>query len=151
KQLRDEIDGPDGLNSKSESIQALIGSLNVKIALYEQQIEHQDALFALSSAAGAELEQGLTQRQEQHNKIDVMKDKTCPLGGVLIGKCTHVQERQRILQITQLQDAREMEKAEARRAEEQQKIAKEKAQLQEKIEELKKEREAPIIQRSSIL
>lgn len=151
KQLREDIDGPDGLNSEYESIQARIDSLGGEIARYEQQVKQQDALFGLNAAAGAELDRGLTQRQKQRNDIGEMEDKTCPLGGVLIRECTHVRDRQRILQVTQLQDAHAMEQAEARREEERQKIAKEKAQLQVTIEELKREKQGLLIQRSSIL
>lgn len=139
------------IEGEYDNVQEQIDGVGGNIARYEQQVIQQDALFGLDTAAAAELDQGLTQRQKQRNDIGEMKGKTCPLGGVPIRECTHVQDRQQILQVTQLQDAHEMEQAEARRTEEKQKIENEKTRIQEAIHSLKTERQNLLVRRTSRL
>ncbi len=105
-------------NSELErrSFQAQIDDLGAELRHLEREFAELNALFNLDTAAGFELEQGLAQRQEQRKRLEDYKDKACPVGGVLIRECTHVQERQQILQIKQLHDAHAMEQAEALRA-----------------------------------
>ena len=82
-------------------------------------------------------------------KIEEIKNAQCSLGHVLFRECSYVQESQRVLKITELQDAREMKEAGAKRIEEQTRIEEVKKSLREKIaqarglqETIKKEREA---------
>lgn len=120
-----------------QSFQAQIDNLGAELRHLERELADLDALFNLDSAAGVELERGLAQRQKQRERLEDFKDKACPVTGVLIRKCTHVQERQQILQIKQLQDDHAMERAEAQRAEERKKIEDEKARLQKSIDQIK--------------
>jgi hypothetical protein len=126
-------------NSELErrSFQAQIDDLGAELRHLEREFAELNALFNLDTAAGFELEQGLAQRQEQRKRLEDYKDKACPVGGVLIRECTHVQERQQILQIKQLHDAHAMEQAEALRAGEQKKIEDEKARFQKSIDQIK--------------
>jgi len=110
-----------------------------------------DALFDVGTAAAVELDQGLAQRQKQRKRFEDLKDKTCPIGNVLIRKCTYVQKRQQILQITELQDAHAMEQAEARREEERRRIEEQKVNLRGVVEKLKDERQTLIAERTSLL
>jgi len=75
----------------------------------------------------------------------------CRVGGVLIRECTHVQERERALQVSQLQDAHEMEQAEARREKERKRIDEQKSQLRSAINELKEERQSLLTRRTTLL
>jgi len=133
------------------ALQAQIDDLGADLRRQERELAELDALFNLDSAAGVELDRGLAQRQEQRKRLEDYKDKACPVGGVLIRECTHVQERQQILQIKQLQDAHAMEQAEARRAEECKKIEDEKDRLRKAIEQIKEERQHALEKRNALV
>jgi len=139
------------LDSQYTELQTKIDGLGAEISPHEEQLAQLDALFNLDAAAGTELDQGLAKRQEQRKHIEDLRDRTCPLGDVLIRECTHVQERQRALQVTQLQDAHAMEQAEARREEERRKIEEQKTSLRGGIENLRGERQGLLARRTALL
>ncbi len=139
------------LEGQYSELQAQVDGLGAEIGRHEEELAELDALFNLDAAAGVELDQGLAQRQEQRKRIEEFKDKACTIGGVLIRECTHVQERQRALQVAQLQDAHAMEQAEARREEERRRIDEQKSQLRTVIDKLKGERQSLLTRRTALL
>ena len=152
KRATKEIETSIGqLERQYDELQVQIDGLGAEIRRYENQLAELDALFDMDAAAGVELDRGLAQRQEQRKRLEEFKDKACPVGGVLIRECTHVQERQRVLEITQLQDTHAMEQAEARREDERKRIEEQKANLRGIVEKLKGERQTLIAERTSLL
>lgn len=139
------------LNDQHDELQVQIDGIGAEIRRHEEQLAELDALFGLETAAGVELDRGLAKRQEQRTQIEDLKDKKCPVGGMLIGECGHVQERQRVLQIAQLQDAHAIEQAEARRTEERRRIEEQKASLHSILEKLKGERQSLRSRRTALL
>ena len=107
---------------ESRSFQAQSDDLGAELRNLERELTELNALFNLDSAASREFDAGVSSREDQRRKLQEWKDKKCLLGGVVFRDCNYIQDRQRILQITELQDARAMEQAEARRAEERKKI-----------------------------
>jgi hypothetical protein len=120
-------------------IQKRIDEVGTQIGLKQREYEQQDILFDINTTAGKELDSGLSKRQEQRKAFEDLQNSECPLGNVVFRDCTHIQERQRVLHITELQDAHAMEQAEARRVEEQQRVEKDKAELRNVIEILKRQ------------
>jgi len=139
------------LERQRVEIQARIDDLGAEIREREDQLAQLDALFGIDAAAGSELGQESAQRQEQRKHLDEFKDKICPLGGVLVSECTHVQDRQRLLRVTQLQDAHAMEQAEAKRADELRRIDEEKNRLRDAIGRLGRERQGALARRDQLL
>lgn len=124
---------------ESRSFQAQIDDLGAELRNLEQELTELNALFNLDSAASREYDAGVSAREAQRRKLQEWKDNKCLLGGVIFRDCNYIQDRQRILQITELQDARTMEQAEARRAEERKKIEDEKVHLQKSIDQIKED------------
>jgi len=133
------------------ALQAQIDDLGADLRRQERELAELDALFNLDSAAGRELDAGLSKRKEQREKLEELKDRKCPLGDVVFRDCSYIQDRQRILQITELQDAHAMEQAEARRAEECKKIEDEKDRLRKAIEQIKEERQSALEKRDALM
>lgn len=111
-----------GLHSEISEVQSQIDDLQrqadaIGAELFRKRDEYAAvaAAFGLDNSALAELDAGIGMRAEQRNQIDEHKDRLCPFGGVLIGECSYVIERQASLKITQLQDAATLEQAEAKR------------------------------------
>lgn len=120
-------------------VQSQIDDVGARIQQHENDLAYLDTLFSLNTAAVMELDEALSGRQEQREQLKEHAAKMCPFGGVLIQKCSYVVNRQNILQITQLQDVREMERAEGTRTEEVQKIEREKLGLRENIQNLRQQ------------
>ena len=129
------------VESSRKDLQDEIDEIGGKISSLEVRQETIVSLFGLHSAAGQELDAGLKQRQKVRNLLDQHGNATCLLGNVLYSQCEYVQERQRVLKFTQLQDARAMEQAEAKGTEAQQALAAQKKQIADSLTQLRSERE----------
>jgi len=139
------------LRQSQETIQQEIDDCGARIRQQQDDLGQFEALFGLDTAAGGELDAGLSQRQEQRRRLEEHKDKTCPFGAVVIHECTHVQNRQRLLRVAQIQDAHAMEQAEATRDEERKRVEEERGQLQKSIEELKSTLQESTLKRDTVL
>jgi hypothetical protein len=129
-------------------LQMQIDDLGADIRQHERELADLDVLFNLDTTAGRELDVGL-QREEQRRIIERSEDRQCPLGRVLVRECSYVQARQRILQITELQDSQVMKQDEARRAEECGIINGEKERLREVIKRIRGAREDALRKRDA--
>ncbi|TEB10638.1 hypothetical protein [Pelotomaculum propionicicum] len=132
------------------ALQMQIDDLGSDFRRQEETLARLEALFAQDTAKSLELDDGLSKRAEQRKNIEKFKDGKCPFGDVLIRECRYIQERQRILQLTELQDARAMEQAEARCVEERRRIDEEKAHLQESIKLISEERQSALKKRDAL-
>lgn len=133
------------------ALQTKIDDLGSEIRWQEQAFDDLEGLFVLDAAAGQELGSGPLKREEQRKKIEELRNRKCPLGDVIINDCSYIQDRQRILQITKLQDAHAMEQAEARRDEERRKIDEKKVVLRREIEHLKEGRQRTCEKRDALM
>ncbi len=139
------------LERERVELQTKIDDLGAEISHHEREFAEMDALFNLEEAAAKELDQGLSQRQEQRGNLQAHQDKKCPFGDVLIRECSYVLERQRLLRETELQDTHAMEQAEARRTEECRKITEGKNHIRKTIADLKGERQDALTKRDALL
>jgi hypothetical protein len=137
RHAQDEI---DQIERERSEAQAGIDDLGAQIRRHEEMFAQLETLFAMDTTASGEVDQGLSRRQEQRKKYLELRDRSCPLGNVLIRDCQHVTARQRALQRVELQDAHAMEQAEAKRQEELERIEGEKRRLREAITHLEGER-----------
>ena len=133
------------------ALQAQIDDLGANLRRQERDLAELDALFNLDSAACRELDAGLSKHEEQRMKFEELKDKKCPLGAVVFRDCSYIKDRQRILQITELQDAQAMEHAKARRAEVCKNIEDEKDRLRKAIEQIKEKRQHALEKRDALM
>lgn len=138
------------LEGERAEVQSQIDDLGAEISHYERALAEMEALFNLETAAAKELDQGLSQRQEQRSKLQEIKDKTCPFGGVLVWECSYVLERQRLLRKAELQDAHAMEQAEAKRTEECSRVNEEMSRIRTAIVELQQERRSATTKRDAL-
>lgn len=129
-----------GHESERVDLQGQVDDVGARIRQQENDLTELDTLFDLNAAVVKELDEALSDRQMQRQQLKEHEVKMCPFGGVLVQKCSYVVDRQSILQITQLQDARAMERAEATRTEEIRKIARAKLDLRESIPRLHQQR-----------
>lgn len=121
-------------------LQNRIDEVGGQIRKRQKDLEELDTLFQLNTAAGKELDGGVSDRQSKRVELNEHADIQCPFGDVLIRDCSYVVNRQKILQITQFQDVRAMEDAETRRRNEVEKIEMAKQDLRDAIESLENER-----------
>ena len=133
-----------------KGLQKQIDEFGVELLLQQRTLDNFEVLFALGDSATLELNTAISKRQEQRMHIEELKDSLCTLGDILIEDCSHIQTRQRLLQITELQDANAMKQAEASRTEERQKINDKKAAIQEEIECIKASRQNTIERRDDL-
>lgn len=138
------------LEGELAELQSQIDDLGAEISQHERELAEMDALFGLETAAATELDQGLSQRQEQRSTLNEHKDKKCPFGGVLVRECSYVLERQRLLRKTELQDTHAMEQAEAKRTEECNRVAEEKNRIRATIEDLQQQRRSARTKRDAL-
>jgi hypothetical protein len=124
---------------KLDELQEDIDEVRAYIRSLENQQTQLDVLFGLNESAAVELDEGLSQRGKERGLFAKNREAMCILGGVLYRECSYVQKRQQVLQITQGQDARSMEQAEAKRAEEQGRVAQAREEAAKEIERLKAE------------
>jgi hypothetical protein len=134
----------ESIRKKEQEEQALqdqIDHLGADLELQKRALVEQETLLPLNGLAKLELGAEASDRQQQRTQLEEIRNRECPLGNVIFSDCSYVQERQRILHITELQDARAMKQAEARRAEEIQKIEAKKGAIQKNIDRMEAERE----------
>ena len=131
-------------------LQEEIDDLGAKIRQQESRIEMMDKTFGVGTAATEELDEGLS-RQKYRELLDEFGDKWCQLAGILYRNCEHIQSRQQVLQITQLQDKRAMEQAKAKQKKELEKIEQEKKGVRKIVNGLKIERQKVLAKRDAHL
>ena len=141
----------DGLEREHVELQARIDDLGAEIGGLEREHERLEGLFNLDAAAERELDQGLSQRQEQRKVIEDNKNALCLPGDVLFRDCNYVHQRQRLLHLTKLQDAHAMDQAEANRAAEREKIGEQKSRIRETIAILQQKRQDATAKRDALL
>jgi hypothetical protein len=129
------------------ALQIQIDDFGAEIRRHEEILSELEAFFSLDLAASRELDVGLSNRDGKRKGVEEVKDRQCPFGSVLIRECSYVQQRQRILQITELQDAREMKMAETRRIEESKRIEEGKERHRETIKKIREEYEKALEKR----
>jgi hypothetical protein len=133
------------------TLQAQIDDLGAELGRQEKALAEWKAFFDMNAVAGQELGGELSKGPELRNKFEAHKDKLCPFGGVLVRECNYVQDRQRILHISEIQDSRALEQEEARRAEERRKIDVEKVNLQKEILRIKEDRQNALERRDALM
>jgi hypothetical protein len=148
KELKESFESTE---QELAALQTQIDDLGADIRRQENTLAGLEAYFALDTAKFIELDAGLSKREEQRKKIEGYKDAKCPFGDVLFRECSYIQDRQHILQLTELQDARAIEQAEARCVEERRRIDEEKACLQEFIKQIAEERQGALKKRDALL
>lgn len=121
-------------------VQARLDVLGASTKQREDELHAMEALFDLNLAAGKEIDQGRTLRQEQQQQLTELQDSVCPFGGVVIRECSHVRDRQAVVRLTELRDIHAMEQAGAARIEEERKIEQAKLKLRDSIQQLQAER-----------
>ncbi len=129
-----------GHDEEIADLQNRIDEVGAQMRKHQKDLEELDTLFQLNTAAGKELDDGVSARQSQRYVLREHADTLCPFGDVLIRECSYVLNRQKILQITQFQDVHAMEDAETRRRNEVEKIEMAKQILREAIQSLENER-----------
>ena len=121
-------------------LQSQLDDLGAEIRQKDGTIEQLDALFGINSAANDEL---TADPDRAHRaKLKEIENLRCQFGGVLFRDCTHVKDRQSTIKISDLQDARLREQAEAKRVEEIKGQEDARAALVAEVAELRKRRDA---------
>lgn len=128
--LQEEADHQKGISGTDQVKLNQINERLAELRLEQRQIE---ALFALGQKAASEIQAGLSQDSEFRRKAEEMKHRVCPLGGVIIGECSHVRSRQDRLEPGELQKVHSLEQMEAERATERELLVTHKQQLTENI------------------
>ncbi len=123
-------------------IQEQIDDIGSQIEQRKIEHEHLNALYELNTGAGKELDNGLSERQKQRKTFEDFKDRECPFAHVLVRNCTHVQERQKVLQFSQIQDTNALKEAEVKSAQEKGRLENDKSFLLFTIERLQLQRNA---------
>jgi hypothetical protein len=132
------------------NLQNQIDEIGAQIRHFEGDLEKLDVLFQLNTASGAELDGGMFARESQRQELKKHEDALCPFGNVLIRECNYVIERQKLLQISQLQDVRAMQQAESKRKSEMDGIELEKLTLRDSIKAMRNNRADLQTKRDSI-
>lgn len=138
------------LDKDRTDFQELIDGLGAKIGQHDSTLKKLEQLFRLDGAAKIELDAGITQRNRTRTLIEEHGHLLCSLGDILYTDCKYVQDRQRVLQITQQQDVRAMEQAQVTQTEQQRKVDDEKARITKEIERLRHDRAVVTKNRDSI-
>jgi hypothetical protein len=133
------------------NLQAQIDELGAELGRQERALAEMETFFDLNGAASRELSAELSKSEEQLNKFKEYKNKLCPFGDIYVRDCKHVQDRQRIIHISGIQDAHAIEQEEARRAEARQKIETEKSNLRKEINQIKGERQKALERRYGLM
>ncbi|OGQ50775.1 MAG: hypothetical protein A3J24_01490 [Deltaproteobacteria bacterium RIFCSPLOWO2_02_FULL_53_8] len=132
-------------------IQGQIDDMGAQIGQLRKEHEQLDVLSELNTSAGKELDNGLLNREELRKAIENFKNTKCIQGAVLFSNCIHIQEQQKVLQITKLQDSRAMKQEEAKRGEERSRIEKDKSDLLATIERLRLQRDTLQTKRDNLV
>ncbi len=130
----------DAFTAENAELQSQLNALNEQLAQSKSELRQIEALFYLGEKADIEIDAGLKRNEEFRKKAAELKDRMCPLGGVLFGECDYVQQRQARLQPHELRDAHALEQREAQRAEEGQKITRQHDELRLKIQQDEQQR-----------
>ncbi len=121
------------------TLQMQIDDFGAEIRKHEDELSKLEAFFSVDQAAIREHDVVLSNRDVKRKNVEDVIDNQCPFGNVLIRECSYVQRRQRILQITELQDAREIKMAETGRIEERKRIEEENERLRGTIKGIREE------------
>lgn len=97
------------------AIQNEINSLNETIAANKIELQQLAGLFKLEASAEDEASTGLKRDEQFRQLASANEDKICPYGDVLIGDCSYVQDRQRLLKQNAIKDSHALEQMEAKR------------------------------------
>ena len=111
------------LEELAKTLQDEINALNETMAADRVELQQLNALFKLESTAEGEATAGLKRDEEIRKRTAENKNKTCPYGDILIGRCTYVSDRQELLNRSVIKDSHTLEQMEAARAAEVAKIA----------------------------
>lgn len=130
----------DRLTRDAANTQTKLNEINERLAEARLELRQIEALFALEQKATDEIQKGLNQGDEFRKKAAELKDRVCPLGGVLFGDCEYVQDRQNRLQPGELRKAHTLEQMEAERVAERQQLVNQKQDLQKKLNSGEEER-----------
>ena len=133
-----------------KTLQESIDISGAKIQQLEDQIRTLDGLLNMGEAVEKELDAGLSQRQKTRELVTDFRDQRC-LGGMLYRDCEQVQEIQRLLQISQLQDAKAMKESEADRTALQKQLEQQRQQIRSELENLARDRQTLHVKRDALL
>lgn len=138
------------LEKNLKTFQINIDNFGANIRQLESQRGALDGLLNIEGAAGQELDTGLAQRQKRRELVSDHQDQRC-LGGILYRDCDQVKKLQRILQFTQLQDAKAMKEAEIKRTALQSDLKKQIQQIQSKFKSLEQKRQSLQLKRDAMM
>ncbi|RJR40838.1 MAG: hypothetical protein C4576_19400 [Desulfobacteraceae bacterium] len=133
------------------NLQAQIDELGAELGRQERELAEMETFFDLNGAASRELSAELSKSDERRNKFNEYKHKLCPFGDIYVRDCQYVQDRQRIIHISDIQDTHAIEQEEARRAVARQKIETEKINLRKEINQIKEERQNSLERRGALM
>ena len=134
-------DGADALQQGSVAGQAKLNDITERIAAARLELRQIEALFSLGQKATGEIQTGLGQKEEERRMADELKHRVCPVGGVLVGECSYVKERQSRLQPGGVRQTHALEQMEAERSSERGRLTMQQQELQARIETDEKERD----------
>ena len=140
----------DAREAEATSLQDKIDSLGAEIRQKQFELNQYEALFGLDVGGLKELRSRLSARAEGRERLKEYENRPCPFGGVLIRECTYVMAQQRILQMTQIQDAEMMAQAESKRKAASERAEKAKADMRASIGLLQSRRNALALERDRL-
>lgn len=155
--LTDEATSPidaqvANLEIESKKLQDGIDALGGQIVALQGRRNTLDTLFKFEGAAIQELDDGLNQRKKARQLLDQFGEANCIMGGgILYNECDYVKKYQKVLRISQVQDAHAMEQAEAKRTEAQQALDLQKKRLDAEVVRLSSERGTLQTDRNNVL
>jgi len=129
------------LEKELKDFQELVDNLGANIAEKENTLKQLGHIFQLETVAKTELDPDINQRNTFRTLINEHGDGKCLIGDILFKDCTHIKERQGVVQFTQLKDARAMRLAQEERTKQQKKLNDAKEQLSKQIHTLQYERD----------
>jgi hypothetical protein len=134
-------DGADLLHKEAATNQAKLNDITERIAEARLELRQIEALFSLGQKATGEIQTGLAQKEEERRLADELKHRVCPVGGVLVGECSYVKNRQNRLQPGQVRQTHALEQMEAERSTEQEGLKRQQNELRARIEADEKNRD----------
>lgn len=84
-------------NAQIERHDESIADYQEELALLKLDLRRLQVVFEVDAAATGELKAAQTEDQAAKEKIENSKHQLCPYGNLLVGRCSHVVERQNIL------------------------------------------------------
>ena len=131
----------DALQLEVTTGQAKLNEITDRIATTRLELRQIDALFSLGQKATGEIQTGLAQKEEERRMTEELRHRVCPVGGILVGDCSYVKERQGRLQPGEVRQAHALEQMEAARSSEHEHLTRQKQELQSRITADEKERD----------